>query len=838
MNKKMFLTIVLAGVLLAGFAAPALAQEPEVAQAGIRSVNPAEGTVGTAVTVSGWGFGDTRGEVLIGEEKCKVLAWGDAEITCVVHKAQPPKRYPVTVLLQGDKKRTEPLAFPSFAMRRPRITPGEAVLDGDTLTIQGAFFGDKKGEVRVAYLEGGAGGEGVIVDPKIVDWSMDAIRFELPEGLVGKFILVVSNEVGAGLALLDLGGGTPLLGDYQPSPPNGDGNMEGNSNSTGIYFQGSFYVFSTDTPGFFSWDSGPIRVRKFVNGKLTDPLPMTKGESDVTPVPLVVGDELWLFHTARDSKILYTVFDGITWDNQWHGILDWKTAASDLEVAAVYDPATHRVTMYHKNSSGELQMAYSDDNGQSWTGTLVSPTTKLSNAPSAVHYNGTTADGKPYDTLVAVNLDRTATVLALKDGVVAGAIYSYGDAEGRPFLMDDQGSEYIALVFAVNTSTPLNRLLNKVRIVKLDKQNGLSPDTYAATSVSLPEDVFQGQVGIYYFNHYWSPNAAINYEPDGQGGYNRKSYLFYGWAFTSYLYGTVTEPYWVMSPFQTVGPGTPSAPAPAPTFTRISAGQYHTCAVRGDGVVDCWGSNEWGQSNKPQGTFVDVSAATWHTCGLRTDGTISCWGAEDGGRISGAPASGGFTQISVGDWHGCALKSNGDVDCWGIDDNHRTDDLSGLTFTQISSGNWHNCGITQWSPTFPNHVWCWGNGSGWVGLPSTFPLAQVSAGDWHTCGVTTTGTLACFGNNDANRVSPLPGDASTPGIYQQVSAGNWHSCALRADGTIVCWGSNDDGRVTSAPSESGFTMLDAGDRHTCAIRGDSEVVCWGNNDSGQCSDPY
>jgi len=47
---------------------------PAQAQAGISDVSPAEGTVGSVITLSGAGFGEKQGEVLIGAEKCKVLS--------------------------------------------------------------------------------------------------------------------------------------------------------------------------------------------------------------------------------------------------------------------------------------------------------------------------------------------------------------------------------------------------------------------------------------------------------------------------------------------------------------------------------------------------------------------------------------------------------------------------------------------------------------------------------------------------------------------------------------------------------------------------------------------
>ena len=62
------------------------------------------------------------------------------------------------------------------------------------------------------------------------------------------------------------------------------------------------------------------------------------------------------------------------------------------------------------------------------------------------------------------------------------------------------------------------------------------------------------------------------------------------------------------------------------TVAQVSAGSAHTCAVRTDGTVDCWGRNDFGQTVPPAGAFIQVSGGWLHTCGLKTDSTVACWG--------------------------------------------------------------------------------------------------------------------------------------------------------------------------------------------------------------------
>jgi len=67
----------------------------------------------------------------------------------------------------------------------------------------------------------------------------------------------------------------------------------------------------------------------------------------------------------------------------------------------------------------------------------------------------------------------------------------------------------------------------------------------------------------------------------------------------------------------------------------VSAGLGHTCGLRRDGTVACWGYNVDGQSTPlthSAGDFAQLSAGGYHTCGLKTDGTVACWGSNDDGQ--------------------------------------------------------------------------------------------------------------------------------------------------------------------------------------------------------------
>ena len=260
---------------------------------------------------------------------------------------------------------------------------------------------------------------------------------------------------------------------------------------------------------------------------------------------------------------------------------------------------------------------------------------------------------------------------------------------------------------------------------------------------------------------------------------------------------------------------------PAGTYTQVSAGGYHTCGLQSDGTLVCWGMNLSGQTTVPAGTYTQVSAGNNHTCGLKDDDTLLCWGGNDYGQTI-VPA-GSYTQVSAGGHHTCGLKDDGTLLCWGRNDHERTTVPAG-TYTQVSAGWAHTCGLQR-----DGTLLCWGDdGLGQTLVPPA-TYTQVSAGGTHTCGLKGDGTLVCWGLNNFGQI------AVPAGSYTQVSAGGGHTCGLKGDGTLLCWGTNDNGQTT-VPTRN-FIQVNAGGAHTCGLQSDGTLLCWGNNDDGQTTVP-
>ena len=258
----------------------------------------------------------------------------------------------------------------------------------------------------------------------------------------------------------------------------------------------------------------------------------------------------------------------------------------------------------------------------------------------------------------------------------------------------------------------------------------------------------------------------------------------------------------------------------------ISAGNIHSCALKLDGSIDCWGLNNYGQAEDQSGPYIQVDTGFAHTCALNPNGSVDCWGVNSYGQTDDQP--GPYTQISTNQAHTCALTPTGAVDCWGANGFGQAEDQPG-PYTQVSTGGYsYTCALT---PT--GAVDCWGANDSGAATDQPGPYTQLSAGYRHTCALLPTGAVDCWGWNDVGQA------ADQPGPYTQLSAGYSHNCGLTPSGAVDCWGADGSGMVTDQPGP--YTQVSAGALYTCALTPTGAVDCWGHNEYGQSEDqpgPY
>ncbi len=285
----------------------------------------------------------------------------------------------------------------------------------------------------------------------------------------------------------------------------------------------------------------------------------------------------------------------------------------------------------------------------------------------------------------------------------------------------------------------------------------------------------------------------------------------------------------------------PTAPAPTPTpasqdsrpetsdragtsatFASVSAGGEHTCGVKLDGSVQCWGSDVAGQATPPGGVFASVSAGMFHTCGVKTNGFVQCWGRDDYGQST--PPAGEFASVNAGGEHTCGMMPDGSVQCWGYDGSGQSTPPAG-EFASVSAGGEHTCGVKP-----DGFVQCWGSDGSGQSTPPAGEFASVSAGLWHTCGVKLDGSVQCWGSDGSGQSTPPAGE------FASVSAGHVHTCGVKPDGSVQCWGW-DELFGQSTPPAGEFASVSAGDAHTCGVKLDGSVQCWGGDWEGQSTPP-
>ncbi len=239
----------------------------------------------------------------------------------------------------------------------------------------------------------------------------------------------------------------------------------------------------------------------------------------------------------------------------------------------------------------------------------------------------------------------------------------------------------------------------------------------------------------------------------------------------------------------------------------ISVGSEHACVILDDGRLYCWGQNTEGQLAQedpwtgpgvnsavplpvaPGETFVQVSTGQGHTCAIRADGTLWCWGRNTSGELGLGEGSAGqlrlpaqvgssadWEHIAAGQGHTCGIRS-GELYCWGVN----------------SAGQ---LGVALEGPVFDPEL-----------VVGVVDPASVSVDTFHTCAIRIDGSLLCWGRNIEGQLGDGTIDAKdvpTPALpvdaWDLVSAGRFHTCGVR-QGAVLCTGENQPGRLGTGDTE-------------------------------------
>jgi alpha-tubulin suppressor-like RCC1 family protein len=338
-----------------------------------------------------------------------------------------------------------------------------------------------------------------------------------------------------------------------------------------------------------------------------------------------------------------------------------------------------------------------------------------------------------------------------------------------------------------------------------------------------------------------------------------------------------------------INSATPAATAP-PATGKISLGQFHTCAVKADSTVACWGHNSSHEVTSgpvnpsvPEPVVVagltgitQVAAGYQRSCAIGNLGSIWCWGGamttptplkdSNGADVLGAKV------LAMGYVHNCFIDAGTTVRCWGDNSGNQLGQGAASAYTSpvvvqtatgpltdvvsLAAGDFHTCALKS-----NGDVVCWGQGpigDGTESAPRAVALAvtgatAIGSGAGHVCAAITTGGVKCWGANgngqlgNMNTTSQLfpVNVADFAGLLSGVTviaAESKNTCAIPASGRVVCWGAVFpdalNGTNTYSPTEKGNLSLQviamaSNWNHSCVLVTDGSMECWGSDAYGQ-----
>jgi alpha-tubulin suppressor-like RCC1 family protein len=292
-------------------------------------------------------------------------------------------------------------------------------------------------------------------------------------------------------------------------------------------------------------------------------------------------------------------------------------------------------------------------------------------------------------------------------------------------------------------------------------------------------------------------------------------------------------------------------------WAYVAVGDINSMAIRSDGTLWSWGSNQFGQLGLNLATTANRSSpvqvgtlADWRSVSLgnytafanRTDGTMWAWGRNTNGELGLGDIVNRSSPVQIGtgtnwisgslsDGHSILLENTGYALTTGVGFGQFTPSGFDTNFmvnrsspVQIGTRLWSSANASSYSLAIRTDgtLWAWGvQSSGQLGLGDTVtrssPVQIGTLNDWSkiytnsdtSYAIKTNGTLWSWGNNSngslglnlaetANRSSPVQVGTDTNWASLAdggSSASSLHILAIKTNGTLWSWGWNTAGQL-------------------------------------------
>ena len=314
---------------------------------------------------------------------------------------------------------------------------------------------------------------------------------------------------------------------------------------------------------------------------------------------------------------------------------------------------------------------------------------------------------------------------------------------------------------------------------------------------------------------------------------------------------------WGKNEYGQLGIGsTQSQDHPVPVYiddsvVSIVGGYRHNCVLTLGMSIMCWGWNLHGQlgtgdnNSRTTPTLVSdihneavaIVTGGYHSCALKLDKSVLCWGLNSNGQLGDGTTEphshpvvvrnmNNAMQIIAGYAHTCSILDTKSIFCWGHN-NHG----------QLGKG------CDKESCSTP------------VKLLGVENVRQAALGVHHTCVLIGNEKVYCLGQNDYGQIGdgtlkPRAYPVLVEGIEKvtKIVAGNFHTCVI-TQGIVKCWGFNASGQIGDDTTKNRVvpTKVDIiGDTaisslaatsvayRTYAISEYDVAMCWGHSENVEC----